>query len=303
MTTVSIATLGDRAHDRFPPPIADDAAARLGNVARHLAHAREGWIGRVHHDPRRRYFERIHVDRDLDAWVIGWAPGQGVPAHEHGGSVGALLVIEGSLLETRFDGDGAPRVEMRRVNDLATVPSGTVHALSNIHDRVATTIHVYSPALRSMDFVDLDRPGAPRLRTEEVAARARSHPAGIHGVLREARLRLLRRDPAQAFDAWRDGALLVDIRPEVDRRREGVIPGALVIDRNVLEWRLDPGSPDRMSEVQGHDQEIVLVCNEGYASSLAATQLHDIGLANATDVVGGFRAWRRAGLPVVSRTV
>jgi len=95
----------------------------------------------------------------------------------------------------------------------------------------------------------------------------------------------------------RDGALLVDIRPAAQRRAEGEVPGALIIERNVLEWRLDPTSPSCLPEVLGPDQHIVLLCSEGYASSLAAATLRQIGLHRATDVDGGFKAWLRAGLP------
>ena len=88
------------------------------------------------------------------------------------------------------------------------------------------------------------------------------------------------------------GALVVDLRPVEQRERDGELPGATVIDRNVLEWRLDPTSVDRLNVIEGHDQRIVLVCNEGYASSLAAATLRQLGLARATDLVGGFQAWR-----------
>lgn len=87
-------------------------------------------------------------------------------------------------------------------------------------------------------------------------------------------------------------------RPAEQRVREGEIPGALIIERNVLEWRLDPASDHRLPAVTGHEQRIVLVCSEGYASSLAAAGLHEIGLLHATDLVGGFQAWAAAGLPV-----
>jgi rhodanese-related sulfurtransferase len=92
-------------------------------------------------------------------------------------------------------------------------------------------------------------------------------------------------------------ALVVDTRPIEQRERDGEIPGALIIDRNVLEWRLDPASAHRVPEVTDYDQRIVVVCNEGYASSLAARSLQRIGLHNATDLAGGFQAWRAAGLP------
>lgn len=121
----------------------------------------------------------------------------------------------------------------------------------------------------------------------------------IERVLNSKRAHLDRLVPDEALRAQHDGALLVDTRPVVNRAAEGEIPGALVIDRNVLEWRLDPTSPDRVPEADSEDRRIVLFCNEGYASSLAAVQLQELGLPNATDLVGGFRAWREAGLPVI----
>jgi rhodanese-related sulfurtransferase len=124
--------------------------------------------------------------------------------------------------------------------------------------------------------------------------------SAVDTLLRRARARLDRLDPHAALAAQRGGALLVDTRPVVDRAAEGEIPGALVIDRNVLEWRLDPTSPDRVPEADSFDRRVVLFCNEGYASSLAAVQLHALGLTRATDLVGGFRAWRSQGLPVLA---
>ena len=122
----------------------------------------------------------------------------------------------------------------------------------------------------------------------------------IDDVLEEARARLHRFDPAQAARAVERGALLVDIRPQWQRAADGEIPGALVIERNHLEWRLDPSSDARIPEAVDHDVEIVLVCSEGYASSLAAASLQDLGLHRATDLDGGFLAWRAAGLPTRS---
>jgi rhodanese-related sulfurtransferase len=120
----------------------------------------------------------------------------------------------------------------------------------------------------------------------------------IDQLLDEARARLARLSPAETADALADGALVVDTRPAAQREHEGGLPGALVIERNVLEWRLDPASPERIPEVTGHDQVVVVVCSEGYSSSLAAAALQDLGLRNATDLAGGFRAWQAAGLPV-----
>ena len=96
----------------------------------------------------------------------------------------------------------------------------------------------------------------------------------------------------------RDGALLVDIRPQAQRAAEGEVPGALIIERNVLEWRLDPASDARLPEAGSYDLRVIVMCSAGYTSSLAAASLQDLGLSAATDLVGGFQAWARAGLPV-----
>jgi rhodanese-related sulfurtransferase len=112
----------------------------------------------------------------------------------------------------------------------------------------------------------------------------------IAEVLEEARGRLPHRPTAADLPALRArGALIVDTRPVEQRRRDGELPGAVVIDRNVLEWRLDPTSPHHIPEVTGSDVEIVIVCNEGYSSSLAAASLQDLGLTGATDLDGGFQ--------------
>ena len=108
----------------------------------------------------------------------------------------------------------------------------------------------------------------------------------------------MRVEPEQAAVELAQGALLVDIRPADQRADGGDIPGATVIDRNVLEWRLSPDSPWRIAAVTGPDIRVVLLCNEGYSSSLAAATLKELGLVNATDVIGGFQAWKAAGLPV-----
>jgi rhodanese-related sulfurtransferase len=120
----------------------------------------------------------------------------------------------------------------------------------------------------------------------------------VDDVLERARSRLSRLDPAQAQEAIRAGAILVDTRPRAQRRAEGAIPGALLVERNVLEWRFDPRSPARLPEATGYDAQLIIMCSEGYASSLAAASLQDLGLRNATDLIGGFVAWARAGLPV-----
>jgi len=118
-----------------------------------------------------------------------------------------------------------------------------------------------------------------------------------------ARSRLARLQPQQAWDAVRNGAILVDIRPEFQRRADGEIPGAIVVERNHLEWRLHPASADRIPEAADVDVHWIVICDEGYASSLAAATLKLIGLHRAADVVGGFQAWREARLPIASPAI
>jgi rhodanese-related sulfurtransferase len=123
-------------------------------------------------------------------------------------------------------------------------------------------------------------------------------PRTVDELLHEARASLRRMSPADAERAASDGALIVDIRPLELRVRDGVIPGALAVGRNVLEWRLDPASPYRLPEATSHEQTVVVVCDEGYASSFAAASLQQLGLHHATDLIGGFRSWKAAGLPI-----
>ncbi|MBF6327035.1 rhodanese-like domain-containing protein [Nocardia transvalensis] len=117
--------------------------------------------------------------------------------------------------------------------------------------------------------------------------------------LEQARARLLRVDPEQAAALESDGALVVDIRPHANRAAEGEIPGSVIVERIVLEWRLDPTGDHRLPGLTA-DTPVVIVCNEGYASSLAAADAQHLGLTHATDLIGGFRAWKAAGLPVVA---
>jgi rhodanese-related sulfurtransferase len=120
----------------------------------------------------------------------------------------------------------------------------------------------------------------------------------VDELLEQARRSLRRVTPAEAELAAAKGALIVDTRPSELRSRDGAIPGALEIERNVLEWRLDPASAHRVAEVTSHEQVVIVVCDEGYASSLAAVSLQALGLHHATDLIGGFQAWKREGLPV-----
>jgi rhodanese-related sulfurtransferase len=137
------------------------------------------------------------------------------------------------------------------------------------------------------------RPAAP-------AAARRGRP--IAEILETARRRLRRLDPAGAYTAMRNGAMLIDIRSDAQRMAQGLVPGAVHVERTVLEWRLDPRSDARIPQATGYDLHLIVMCSEGYSSSLAAASLQDLGLHRATDLAGGFLAWAEAGLPVLAVT-
>lgn len=126
--------------------------------------------------------------------------------------------------------------------------------------------------------------------------------SGIDALIDRLRTTYTRVDAARAHEEFLAGALLVDIRYQALRERDGLIPGALVVERNELEWRLDPEGSHRLPEATDHGIRVIVVCNEGYASTLAAASLHGLGLPGATDLTGGFQAWRSAGLPVAPPT-
>jgi len=133
-----------------------------------------------------------------------------------------------------------------------------------------------------------------------MGAMVRAAPPTVDDLLIRARSGLHRLDPMSASHAVRGGAILIDTRPEWQRRADGEIPGAIVIERNHLEWRCDPSCPSRVPEATGYDVAWIICCDEGYSSSLAAASLQGLGLHQATDLTGGFRSWRAAGLPVAA---
>jgi len=137
-----------------------------------------------------------------------------------------------------------------------------------------------------------------RANDEQVPGTAQ--PRTVAELLAEARSGLCRLSPAEAMRAIQRGAILVDTRPEWQGRADGDIPGAVVVERNHLEWRCDPASPARVPEATDHAVAWIVCCDEGFSSSLAAASLQSLGLHRATDLIGGFRAWRAAGLPVTS---
>lgn len=114
----------------------------------------------------------------------------------------------------------------------------------------------------------------------------------VEDLVERARRRITRVGPQELAGLVAEGALVVDIRPEAQRRLDGSFPYGVVVERNVLEWRLDPLSDHRLPEMDDHRQRVIVVCTEGYASSLAAASLADLGLERVADLAGGFRAWR-----------
>jgi rhodanese-related sulfurtransferase len=125
----------------------------------------------------------------------------------------------------------------------------------------------------------------------------------LEAMLDEARSRIERLEPARAWAAAERGAVVIDIRSERDRERDGIVPGSLHVPRTVLEWRLEPGGAWRNPHAPAIDQQVVLICDHGCSSILAAATLVELGFSHAGDVVGGFQGWRKAGLPVIRAPV
>jgi rhodanese-related sulfurtransferase len=281
------------------------------------------WLSRVRLRADRRWYERRHHGADHDIWVISWLPGQSTGFHDHGASSGAFVVVTGTLEEDR-PGEGAHAVHPG--NARAFGPD-YAHDVRNVSLAPAISIHAYSPPLDEMNHYEFDgdqlvprASSAPssesldqdwRQSTQDEGASASTvatepgHPVpsrtnqSIDQVLATARARLHRLSPGHASEAIGKGAVLVDIRPESQRAAEGSIPVALVVERNVLEWRFDPTSNARLPVARDHNLQLIVFCSEGYTSSLAAASLHDLGLWRATDIAGGFQAWQAAGLPVL----
>ena len=275
----------------------------------------DGWMDRVRLRREHRWYERLYQGPDHDIWVIGWLPGQSTGFHDHGESAGAFVVATGILEEHR---PGEQTVVIHSGEPHAFGPD-YAHDVRNESCAPAISIHAYSPPLTDMNEYELD--GNQLVPRERVSERAQTlkaqaanqewhvpiqkpaNPAGalsIEQMLSAVRARLQRLSPNDAFAAiTKTGAILVDIRPERQRAVEGNIPGAWIVERNVLEWRFDPASSSRLPIAADHDLQVIVFCSEGYTSSLAAAALQDLGLWRATDMVDGFHAWRAAGLPIV----
>jgi rhodanese-related sulfurtransferase/mannose-6-phosphate isomerase-like protein (cupin superfamily) len=270
----------------------------------------DGWMDKVRLRAEGRWYERLYHGPDYDIWVISWLPGQSTGFHDHGASSGAFVVATGVLEEHR---PGEPARVIHPGNARAFGPDYT-HDVRNVSLAPAISIHAYSPPLSEMNAYELDGSRlVPRERApgkddtlEQESRRQRRKPIdrtgamSIEQVLSAARARLRRLSPHEAYEAVANKeAILVDIRPESQRAIEGGIAAALLVERNVLEWRFDPASSTRLPVATDHDLQVIVFCSEGYTSSLAAAALQDLGLYRATDIVGGFHAWRATGLPIV----
>jgi rhodanese-related sulfurtransferase/mannose-6-phosphate isomerase-like protein (cupin superfamily) len=281
----------------------------LANIVSQFASS-DGWMDKVRLRAEQRWYERLYHGPDYDIWVISWLPGQSTGFHDHGASSGAFVVATGILEEhrpgerTRVIHPGKPR---------AFGPD-YAHDVRNVSLAPAISIHAYSPPLSDMNEYELD--GSRLVPRERASGKAdtvdqewrvqkrkpldRTGALSIEQVLSAARARLRRLSPDETYEAMvKTEAILVDIRPEAQRAIEGSIAGALVVERNVLEWRFDPASSARLPVATDYDIQVIVFCSEGYTSSLAAIALQDLGLCRATDMIGGFQAWRAMGLPII----
>jgi rhodanese-related sulfurtransferase/predicted metal-dependent enzyme (double-stranded beta helix superfamily) len=294
---------------------AKTAAGTISRTPEDLAHivsefvVSDGWIDKVRLRTEQRWYERLYLAPDYDIWVISWLPGQSTGFHDHGGSSGALVVATGILEEHR----PGERTHVLHPGKPRAFGPDYAHDVRNASLAPAISIHAYSPPLSDMNEYELDGSQlVPRDRSSgeseavdqewRVQRRKSFDPTSspnIDQILLAARTRLRRLSPDEAYEAMvNQGATLVDIRSEQQRAAEGNIPGALIIDRNVLEWRFDPASSARLPIATNHDIQVIVFCSEGYTSSLAAVALQDLGLHRATDVIGGFQEWKISGLPV-----
>jgi rhodanese-related sulfurtransferase/predicted metal-dependent enzyme (double-stranded beta helix superfamily) len=299
--------------------------AQLRAVTVKIAARPEFWADLVVHDPDVRWYLPLHRSNACDVWLLAWEGGQDTDWHDHGGSSGSFAVAEGSLVE-QYRVPSGRRLGRRRLptGEAVAFGPGHVHDVAHGGDGSATSIHAYSPPLSAMTYytrtdygliaiqtVSIDGPEGARGRggADTALADASASAAeftsdalpadapGIDELLAEARSGLARLRPEAAFAALTDGAVLVDIRSLEQRIVEGEVPGAIIIGRNVLEWRLDPRSEARIPALARADARIIVMCSEGYASTLAAASLRRIGLHESTDLEGGFQGWKGAGLP------
>lgn len=331
----SVSGGGDRTFpDRYRPGVAQDSIAacldevlpglgdrvlssrQLAVAAGAVAARPDLWQDLVPAHRDQRWHALLHRRANYDVWLLGWDPGHETDWHDHGGSSGSFAVAGGRLIEHfRRPRTGTAGSRTVRAGGTVTFGPSHVHNVTHGAGAPALSVHVYSPALTAMTYYQRTDYGFSAYETVAVESPhgQRSHVASEEPALTDRDRRAvadllvaIRRDlqrrpvPREALEAVGAGATLVDIRPAEERALEGEIPGAVVIGRNVLEWRLDPQSDYRIPELARYDAEIILVCSDGYASSLAAATLRRLGLSRATDLDGGYHAWAAAGLPTTA---
>jgi rhodanese-related sulfurtransferase/quercetin dioxygenase-like cupin family protein len=279
-------------------PVAPMTPETLLDMASGLALVAEAWTHSLERYPDARTGLRILATESYDVWLLRWPAGTAVSPHHHGDSDAAFVVSSGALKETRWLEGRREERQLTRGKG-ATVERGIVHDVGAQVE--ALSVHVYSPPLVRMAFFD-DQ--AEKVLLEEPVEASHDavvvsgssiidHSGGLETILEKARQRISPRiEPRDLAAAVDLGALVVDTRPADLRQREGELEGAVVIDRNVLEWRLDPYGSHRIQEASDADRPVILVCDEGYASSLAAVSLLDLGRRNVTDLKGGYQAWK-----------
>lgn len=259
------------------------------------------WLERIRFRADRRWYAPLFQGSEYSVWLIGWMPGQSTGFHDHGASSGAFFVTAGTLEEHR---PGKPSRAIS-VGDFCSFGPDYAHDVRNASPAPCISIHAYSPPLTEMNQYELEGeqliPRTIEARAPEIHDEVRTGAFSIDQMLAEARARIRRLSPKDANQAVaQNKAVLVDIRPAGQRAQEGSIPGALVVERNVLEWRFDPTCDARLPVATSYDLQVIVFCSEGYTSSLAAAALQELGLWRATDIVGGFQAWREEGLPISS---
>jgi len=267
-------------------------------LASGVALVAEAWVDAVDRHPDARTGLRILATESYDVWLLRWPAGTAVSPHHHGDSDAAFVVSSGALKETRWL-DGRREERPIAPGQGATVERGIVHDVGAPVE--ALSVHVYAPPLARMAFFD-DQ--AERVLLEAPVDQSNDavivggpsiieHSGGLETIIEKARERISPRiEPRDLAAAIDGGALVVDTRPADLRQRDGELEGAVIIDRNVLEWRLDPFGSHRIHEASDADRPVILVCDEGYASSLAAVSLLNLGRRNVTDLMGGYQAWR-----------
>jgi rhodanese-related sulfurtransferase/mannose-6-phosphate isomerase-like protein (cupin superfamily) len=282
------------------PPTGVIASGSLIEMASCLALAVESCWAPFERHPNARSGLRILATDAYDVWLLSWPADTEISPHRHGDSNVAFAVVSGELEETHWQ-CGHPEIRAVRRGDCVAVGRGVVHEV-RAKGGEAISVHVYSPPLSRMEFFDdqaerllfvepVDQAVDAVVMTE---ASVGSSLGGLEAVLDRARKRIAPRIEAEDLAAaMAHGALVVDTRPQNLRQQDGELEGAIVIDRNVLEWRLDPGGAHRISGASDPDRPVVVVCDEGYASSLAAAALLDLGRRNVTDLAGGYQAWKR----------